>query len=129
MGEEIKLNLSNKTENFRSLNMINSGGLFTVKSADHQLFREDYSKNIDSEFFVKFNHIKITKVYFDKEKILEKVIRYIEWENPENLEFGTTNTLINILISIGNENLDGGATSAYTDNARKQYTSGIFLIQ
>ena len=132
VGEEIKLNLSNKTENTRSFSMVNSGGLFTVKSAVFTNYLgEDYSKNIDSEFFVKFNHIKITKVYFDKEKVSpgESFKIYFEWENPENLEFGTISNSFdsNIVIGIANENVDGGIASAYTDNVRKQqYTTGYF---
>jgi hypothetical protein len=129
VGEEIKLNLSNNTENFRSLSMVNSGGLFTVKSAIFTNYLdEDYSKNIDSEFFVKFNHIKITKVYFDKEKVSpgESFKIYFEWENPENLDFFSANKSYDsaILIFLRDENNSNGLSIAYSDNLKQEYKAG-----
>ena len=129
VGEEIKLNLSNNTENFRSLSMVNSGGLFTVKSAIFTNYLDEYySKNIDSEFFVKFNHIKITKVYFDKEKVSpgESFKIYFEWENPDSLDFFSANKSYDsaIIIFLRDENNSNGLSIAYSDNLKQEYKAG-----
>tara|TARA_B100000900_G_scaffold381031_1_gene367167 strand:- start:72 stop:1349 length:1278 start_codon:yes stop_codon:yes gene_type:complete len=132
VGEEIKLNLSNNTENFRSFSMVNSGGLFTVKSAIFSNYLgETYSKNIDSEFYVKFKHIKITKIYFDKEKVSpgESFKVYFEWENPENLTFFTNDKLYdsNILITLKGPDLyPVGQGVAFSDNLYQQSTAGYW---
>jgi len=132
VGEEIKLNLSNKTENTRSFSMVNSGGLFTVKSAIFTNYLgETYSKKIDSEFYVKFKHIKITKIYFDKEKVSpgESFKIYFEWENPENLTFFTNNKSYdsNIFISLKGPTYSSvGLGAAFSDNLYQQSTAGYW---